>query len=238
MKFATAFLEFKNNLITKGLEYFGKYYGRYEGFVVDSNDPEGRGRIKVKCPKVWGDDYPDKWVLPMGMYAGNKAGMHFMPDKDDPVWIGFEYGDPNFPYWQYGWWLKNRSIEIADNKVYCIVTPGGHTLYLGEKDNKVYLAYKNGKSIELTEDLVNLGTLGGQHVPAVLGDKNADLHKDIIDLIQDIISAINSSPTTAQDGGATFKAGLISALQPTYLKALQLSSVDADQTKSQVVKLD
>lgn len=30
-----------------------KYYGKYRAIVVDVNDPEKRGRIKVQCPKDW-----------------------------------------------------------------------------------------------------------------------------------------------------------------------------------------
>lgn len=38
-----------------------RYYGIYEGLVVDSNDPENQGRLQVKVPQLFGNSITD-WV--------------------------------------------------------------------------------------------------------------------------------------------------------------------------------
>jgi len=38
-----------------------RYYGLYEGLVVDANDPEDSGRIQVKVPQLFGNNITD-WV--------------------------------------------------------------------------------------------------------------------------------------------------------------------------------
>ena len=36
------------------MDYINRFYGVYEGVVVDSNDPENRGRVKLTVPQVTG----------------------------------------------------------------------------------------------------------------------------------------------------------------------------------------
>jgi hypothetical protein len=38
-----------------------RYYGLYEGLVVDSNDPESQGRVRIKVPQLFGNNVTD-WV--------------------------------------------------------------------------------------------------------------------------------------------------------------------------------
>lgn len=69
------------------------FYGKYRGIVVDVNDPEKRGRIRVECPRVLGEQVSG-WALPCF-----PIGIIIPPKKDDLVWIEFEEGDKNFPIW-------------------------------------------------------------------------------------------------------------------------------------------
>lgn len=45
-----------------------KFYGKYRAKVVDVNDPERRGRIRVQCPAVLGI-YKSAWCEPCIPYA-------------------------------------------------------------------------------------------------------------------------------------------------------------------------
>ena len=63
-----------------------KYYGKYRAIVVDVNDPEKRGRIKVQCPKVLGDA-KSAWCQPCVPYAYEKGGDFVLPKLNDFVWI-------------------------------------------------------------------------------------------------------------------------------------------------------
>lgn len=231
------FLRFKKTLLEYGLEYFGLYYGSYSGIVVDRDDPENRGRLKISCPDVWGDQKNDVWVLPRGMFIGNKIGFNAIPQKDDNIWITFINGDANKPLWEYGWMAKDKGHELSSPDRYFLATPKGHLFVIDEKDDKIYISYKDGKGIFIDRNKVYIAKENAT-IPSVLGDKNADLHKDVIQLIIEIIQAFNTAPVTPMDGGASFKAGLIASLSTTLVNAYLYKNVDADQTKSNVVFLE
>jgi len=42
-----------------------KFFGVYRGVIVDSEDPEGYGRVRVKVPQVTGESVTD-WAWPIG----------------------------------------------------------------------------------------------------------------------------------------------------------------------------
>ena len=234
----SSFIEFKEKLIKYGLEYFNLYYGNYEGVVVDCVDKEKRGRLKVKCPKVWGEKEKNIWVLPKGIYAGAKSGMHFMPKKGDTVWIEFEHGDPDHPIWNYGWWLKDKAIELAGEDKYVLCTPKGHVLMFDEKDETVFIKFKDGKAIQVDKDHVNLGTETGAKEPAVLGDKNEAVLKKLAGAVKSICEAFGTAGVTPMDGGATFKAALVAATTSIISDMAMVDANEAKETKSEVVMLD
>ena len=85
-----------------------KYYGKYRAIVVDVNDPEKRGRIKVQCPKVLGYA-KSAWCQPCVPYAYEKGGDFVLPKLNNFVWIEFEEGDVRYPIYTGGLWSKDHS---------------------------------------------------------------------------------------------------------------------------------
>lgn len=70
-----------------------KLFGKYRAMVIDTNDPEKRGRIKTRCPSV-NLDIPLAWAessFPPGIFS--------VPNLGDFVWIEFEEGDIDKPIW-------------------------------------------------------------------------------------------------------------------------------------------
>lgn len=200
----SAFLNFKEDFISKGLEWFGLFYGTYEGVVVDNDDKENRGRLIVQCPAVWGEDENVKiWALPRGVYAGKKTGFHAMPEKGDTIWITFRGGKSEYPLWEYGWWLQNNSIEIAKKGVYVIATPKGHTFVIDENNNNIYLSFKNGKTIEIKGNKISLGTLGGSAEKAALGDTLKDKLNDLCTQIENLCAACEALIVVTPAGNST-----------------------------------
>lgn len=86
-----------------------KYYGLYQGIVTNINDPEKRGRIKVRCPEVLGGTTESAWCDPLVPIAYDNGGDFCIPAKDEAVWLQFIAGDVNRPVWQGGWWSKNKT---------------------------------------------------------------------------------------------------------------------------------
>ena len=86
-----------------------KYYGLYQGVVTNINDPEKRGRIKVKCPDVLGGSTESAWCDPLVPVAYDNGGDFCIPAKDETVWLQFIAGDANRPVWLGGWWQSNMT---------------------------------------------------------------------------------------------------------------------------------
>ena len=94
-----------------------KYYGIYQGVVTNVKDKEKRGRIKVKCPDVLGDEVESAWCDPCVPVCFDKehGGDFCLPFKNETVWIMFIGGDANFPVWLGVWWSeKETPLRDAD----------------------------------------------------------------------------------------------------------------------------
>jgi phage protein D/phage baseplate assembly protein gpV len=66
------------------------------GIVSNNKDPEGWGRVKVKLPAL--NDLETDWAPVLLTSAGNDRGLTMMPVPNEQVMVGFENGDPSYPY--------------------------------------------------------------------------------------------------------------------------------------------
>lgn len=89
-----------------------KYWGKFKGYVRDNRDPEGRGRVRVYCPQVMGDESDNKdgwlgWAEPCFPWLGGLStldmGVPYTREEnggeDVGVWIEFEQGEVDHPIW-------------------------------------------------------------------------------------------------------------------------------------------
>lgn len=73
-----------------------RFFGVAEGIVIDVDDPQQEGRIKVKFP--WLDDVTvTDWCRVMQYFAGGGYGAFFIPEEDDEVLVAFVQGDMRIP---------------------------------------------------------------------------------------------------------------------------------------------
>lgn len=75
------------------------FYGKYKGIVVDNNDPQNRGRLRIQIPRVTGKQHDSNWALPC-----LPPGSYVIPNPGTGVWVEFEEGNPDKPIWS-GYWL-------------------------------------------------------------------------------------------------------------------------------------
>lgn len=75
-----------------------KFWGKYQGTVVNNIDPENIGRIQALVPAV-SDVALTSWALPCFPVAGIQTGMFTVPIMFSNVWIEFEAGDQDHPIW-------------------------------------------------------------------------------------------------------------------------------------------
>jgi uncharacterized protein involved in type VI secretion and phage assembly len=87
-----------------------RFYGKYRGIVIDNQDPQKLGRIKVKVPSVLGDNVVSGWATPCSPYGGAaNQGFLFIPDVGAGVWTEFEEGDLEFPIWAGTFWSQPKA---------------------------------------------------------------------------------------------------------------------------------
>ena len=86
------------------------YPYQYRAVVVDNNDPEKLGRVRLKIPEVFGLELVSDWASPavgiVGPDGQRDKGDFHIPNIGDSVWCRFESGNPNYPIWTGVWYSK------------------------------------------------------------------------------------------------------------------------------------
>lgn len=122
------------------------YYGKYRAFVASVDDPEKRGRIRVLCPKLFGESL-SRWCEPCIPFSINKSGDYFPPRIGDFVWIEFEGGDVRYPIYTGGLWSAN-SLPTDESNTRVISWEGAIIAF---KNGSVFI---NGKDLSKLFDRV------------------------------------------------------------------------------------
>ena len=131
-----------------------KYYGKYRAKVVDINDPEKRGRIRVMCPKIL-REYKSAWCEPCIPVAFDLGGDFALPKINEFVWVEFESGDVNKPIYTGGLWSKNMSPSESYNEKKRLITWGNCVIEMDEDSKTVRIAV-GSSSIVISEDSIKL----------------------------------------------------------------------------------
>jgi len=77
------------NNLTTGDPQDKRFFGIYRGVVADTNDPLDQNRVRMLVPQILGEAVTG-WAYPILQTA---------IEVNEPVWVLFEGGDPNFPLW-------------------------------------------------------------------------------------------------------------------------------------------
>jgi len=135
-----------------------KFYGKYRGFVTDNEDPEQRGRIRVRVPSVFGQQ-DTFWALPCSPFGGlADQGLFMVPEVGAQVWIEFEEGNKDFPIWVGVFWQPTEDIPQEAKKTppttRMIKTPSGHLLQFDDESGaeKIRLAHAGGAELSVDEN--------------------------------------------------------------------------------------
>jgi len=83
-----------------------RYPGLYVGEVVDHDDPEGLGRVRVRIPGLI--EPASAWAFPLGTVGGgsDRRGFFAVPETGAEVGVLFRQGDVDHPYYLCGHWGK------------------------------------------------------------------------------------------------------------------------------------
>ncbi len=109
------------------------------GIVTDNKDPDKLGRVKVKIPRLSGED-ESNWARVISFMAGKKMGGFFLPEVNDEVLVAFEYGDINIPYVIGSLWNGKDSPPLSNddgkNNFRIIKSRSGHVIRLDDTDGQ------------------------------------------------------------------------------------------------------
>ncbi len=128
------------------------------GLVVDTDDPDQLGRVKIKFHwnvKDASKAAPEIWVRVLTPHAGEKKGFYCLPEVDDEVLIGYEQGNPSLPLilgslyngkdippvdHPVGWKGADNNLKLfrtkSGNEIYFSDTDGSEALVIVQKDSK------------------------------------------------------------------------------------------------------
>lgn len=79
----------------------GRFFGLFNGIVMDRADPKRLGRVRIFCPSIMAGraSEKDKW-LP---WARLKGAALAVPPLGAPVSVSFELGQIQHPHYEWGW---------------------------------------------------------------------------------------------------------------------------------------
>jgi uncharacterized protein involved in type VI secretion and phage assembly len=126
--------------------------GVVSGVVTNNQDPDGLGRIKVKLPRISGED-ESNWARVISFMAGKDRGAFYLPEVDDEVLVAFEYGDINRPYVIGSLWngVDTPPADNGDgeNNIRVIKSRSGHLVRLDDTDGaeKIEIIDKSEKNL-------------------------------------------------------------------------------------------
>lgn len=165
----------------KGIEphLFGIYVGR----VIDIQDPEGLGRVRVTIPSLPElRPVSETWARLATLFAGNDRGSWFIPEVEDEVVVAFERGDLRDPIVLGSLWndkdrppasvdpasanerkvIRSREglqISLVDHKGQAhvvIETPDGQAIALRDGPGSIEVTDSNGNSLKLESSGVTI----------------------------------------------------------------------------------
>jgi uncharacterized protein involved in type VI secretion and phage assembly len=138
-----------------------RFYGKYRGAVTEIDD--ATLRIKAKVPAVLGEQ-PTGWCMPCVPYAGQGAGIAFIPEAGAGVWIEFEGGDVSYPIWSGCYWRTGEQPEDATPAVKTIVTKAGLKLLFDDENGAIEITDTNDNVVTLDSAGVKISHGGSKTI--------------------------------------------------------------------------
>lgn len=129
-----------------------RIYGVVLGVVTNNKDPDKLGRVKVKIPRLSGED-ESNWARVASFMAGKERGAFFLPEVDDEVLLAFEHGDITMPYVIGSLWngvdKPFETNEDGKNDKRVLKSRSGNLIRLDDKsgEEKIEIIDKSGKNL-------------------------------------------------------------------------------------------
>jgi hypothetical protein len=134
-------------------EGFPAVSGCFPGTVVNDEDPNREGRLRVRVDQIYGaadesekiEDVDLPWALPAFQTAGEDAGEPWTPPVGAGVWVMFWAGNPRHPVWFGGYYGTGEvPAEFSGSyspspKTRVVKTDSGHLIEMRWVDGQSYI---------------------------------------------------------------------------------------------------
>jgi type VI secretion system secreted protein VgrG len=115
--------------------------------VIENNDPENNGRVKVSFN--WGKGSTEsEWVRLLQPHAGSGKGFHFIPEIGEEVLVGFEGSNADKPYilgTHYNG-SANSGYSTPNNDMKVIQTRSGTKIIMNDAQGSVLVEDPSGNT--------------------------------------------------------------------------------------------
>ncbi|MCL1848310.1 MAG: phage baseplate assembly protein V [Clostridiales bacterium] len=188
-------------------------YNLMSALVIDVNDPDNLGRVKIALPAL--PEGPELWARVVSPIAGEDRGLCLLPEIEDEVLVAFTQGELSSAYILGGLWGKQKpppeGLGGSENNLKMWRTRSGNTMTFDDKDGeeKIIITDKEENTI-MIETSENRITVKAKKKIVIQADGDVAINGGTIKMKADTIEITADSSMTL-DGGSTadLKAGTV-----------------------------
>lgn len=214
---------------------FRRFYGTYPGIVEDVEDPEKRGRARIRVLALGQKRAPqDVWAKPIS-FGGTKGSGHFWPPSvGDQVWVQFEGGQSSKPLFLGGFMARpDVPPEFNDPFKRGMKTPRGHWFRMSDdpEDPHITIASADGGFFNLNKDGEMVASSGDGAFVRLSGESGTtlfDANGSLISLKDGEVSIISSdgSFVSVKGGNVSVVAGKGCTIKAAGKVVISAGSID------------
>ncbi|MBV9927291.1 MAG: hypothetical protein JOZ96_19895 [Acidobacteria bacterium] len=133
--------------------------------VIDVNDPEKLGRLKLRFPWM-PDEVTSPWVPVAAPFAGNDRGAYYAPEIGDEALVAFELGNFDHPFVVGFLWNGKDKPPTEDVHLRLFRSVNGHEIAVHDPavtgGDKGYIRIKDahGNVVELANAQITIQSVG------------------------------------------------------------------------------
>lgn len=116
--------------------------------VLDNNDPEGMGRVRVQFPWQMAKNEKTPWLRLIQPHSGSGKGFYFIPEIGEEVLVGFESNNAEKPF-VMGTHYNGKETSghhTAGNDKKVIHTRSGTKIILNDAEGSVFIEDPSGNT--------------------------------------------------------------------------------------------
>ena len=116
--------------------------------VLDNNDPEGMGRVRVQFPWQMAKNEKTPWLRLIQPHSGGGKGFYFVPEIGEEVLVGFESNNAEKPFVMGTHYngKETSGYHTAGNDKKVIHTRSGTKIILNDAEGSVFIEDPSGNT--------------------------------------------------------------------------------------------